>query len=51
LFEQRFKNEVGNIQDHYKAYCREMKASKATHINELQSKLEISEKNNFELEA
>ena len=28
-----------------------MKASKSTHINELQSKLEISEKKNFELEA
>jgi hypothetical protein len=42
---------VGNIQDHYKAYCREIKVSKSTHINELQAKLEISEKKNLELEA
>lgn len=50
-FEDRFRNEVGNIQEHYKAYCRELKAKKASHLDELQSKLDASEKRNFELEA
>lgn len=42
---------MGNIQEHYKAYCKEVKAKKANQVEELQRRLDAAEKRNFELES
>jgi hypothetical protein len=47
----RFRTEVQNISEHYKAYCRDLKAKKAQYCDELQAKLDAAERRNFELEA
>lgn len=39
------------MQESFKLYCKDLKAKKSQQILELQHKLDLSERQNFELEA
>jgi hypothetical protein len=50
-FQDKFRHEIYLMQESYKDYIRDFKVKKSHQITELQHKLNLEERRNFELEA